>query len=422
MPRPTTAPLFVAPPVAMALPPKPTTYRREPTACAAHILDGMTREERRVILCKGQIDMTDLVLAGATLVGPSHVTVSAWEIDEDDVLALGAAVKDGRILSLQLVTEPGVRREGKTWEKARAAFGEERVLFQATHAKIATLETADGWALVIRGSMNMRRQRVIEQLEVEHSPEICAAWRAYVADPQFKAKFPGADAPELGRAALAKMPAGGRLFGLIRGFSAIDLLRAALDRVGPADVEIIGFKLGEAEARELAGLAAAGRIKDLRVLVSPAFIAQNPGPAKEVERAIGADRCKLAWSHGRFFVVRGADRAVVVHSSANLNRNPRCEQYDASEEPETVAFFSRLHLEIWAQTPDGIHTPRPQIVDVLRGLLVDQTAPNGEPPPPPLELPPQTPEKSLMVMGSRLAHLDAPINLAAYAADPPLSL
>lgn len=393
----------------VAGPAKPATYLRAPTQCAAEVLRGMTRTDRRVVLCKGQISMADLVLAALDVTGRARVVVAAWEVDEADVDALGAAVADGRAASLDLISVASNRPAGRALlAKAHHVFGRERVHLTATHAKVATLE-GNGWSLVIRGSLNMSRQRVIEQIEIEHSPEICAAWLAYLAAQQQRAKYPGPTAPALGRAALAQLPPGGRLFGLTAGFSAIDLLRAAVARVGNApEVEIAGFKIGEEEARELAAMLEAGTVSAVRALVSPAFVAQCPEQAQAVEDALGAASVRLAWYHGRFFVVRSAAGALAVHSSANLNANPRCEQYDASEEPATVEHFARLHRETWERTPQGIHTPRPAIVAVLRGLLVDQ---NGTPPP---ELPP-------MVTTSFRPEATTAGTLARYAADPPLA-
>lgn len=384
-----------------------------PTQCADTILGGLDQYSRRIVICRGQLDSADLVLAGARVTGPAHATVSAWEVDEDDVIVLGTAVADGRLLSCKMLTEPGVKKDGATWDKARRAFGEEGVSFSATHAKVVTLEN-DRWSLFMRGSLNMRKQLVLEQFEVEHSPDLCSLWRTYAGNPQVKARYPKAGASALGSDALANIERTGRAFGLTQGYSAIDLLRAALTRCGASEVRAIGFKMGPDEAAILRDVLANESATSVHVVLSPAFVVQNPQEAHDVEETLGASNVKLGWSHGRWFTVRGPRGTITIHSSANLNRNPRCEQWDATTDVTVADFFDGVHAQFWERTPEGLTTPRPEITSIYKTILMSQNGLVRPPPnPPPFELPSQTELASMPYL------TDQPIDLRAYAADSP---
>jgi len=294
--------------------------------------------------------MIDFVLAAAAITGPAHVTLAAWQIDEEALERLGRVHADRRILSVRLLC--AASDEGsEIGRRAGALFGAGSVSFSATHAKVATVE-APGWALFLRGSTNARAYSAIEQIEIEDSPDLCAAWRAYTDSPARTAKRPGAQAPARGRAALAAMPPGGRLVGLTDGFSTVNLLAAALERCGPAcEVEIIGYRIAPALAEAILAHPNTSRV---RALVSPAFRALSPRDVDQLFRVLGVDQLGSAWTHGRWFTVRGADRAVTVHTSANLNSNLRVEQFDASEETDTSAFFSNFHAAAWDLAPKGL--------------------------------------------------------------------
>jgi len=413
----TAADLFAPALVAVPLAPKPTRHIRAGFECAAEIFRGFAKHERRIVLLKGQLDMADAILAAAAITGPADVIVSAWELDPDSVELLGAARRDGRIKSLFILPETGVRREARNVQ-AMADAGA-RVRYAACHAKIATVE-APGWSLAIRGSLNLAKKGRLEQLEIEDSPKICAAWRAYCDTAPERTRKPAGDARALASRALGAMPTGGRAWGITSGYSMIDMVAAALARTGPADVDILAWRIGLGDARELVAMRDAGKIKTLRVLGGQGYFAKELPEAAKHNEIFGEQGVKQAHAHGRFMVIRGADRSVSIHGSGNLNTNIRGEQWDASESPADAAFLSDAFGELWNKTPDGAITPYPPVRDALVALFGQ----NGTPPPPlrsssmvNLLSPVTLPEPDPPVDFARYLAADAPLDLAPYRVD-----
>lgn len=419
--------------IAIALPAKSATYHREATACAAEMLRGFTRADRRVIVCKGQVDMADLVLAALEITGPARVTISTWETDADRVVPmLRACLDDRRIASLRLMLPTG---DHDTDGRDMSGID---VIEAANHAKVATLRN-ERWNLAIHGSPNLAAKDIAEQFEIEDSPEICDTWAGYLDAPKAKARYPRAEAMALAREALDVLPVGGRAWGISDGYSLIHLLRAAVERVGAgATVETLSWACGGDEAAELARMHDTGEIDALRVLVCPWFFQlekkrrDTRANATNITDVLGA-RLRSFRTHGRFFVVRGDARAIVVHSSANLNRNGNTEQWSASEEPEAAAFWSKFHADAWRACPAGYPTVDQQHAAERAAFqkgtsLLDLPLGFGQSPlgfPAPFVMPvlperPPPPGEFLLHM-ARAYHTDPPI-ARRYDTDPPLAL
>ena len=87
--------------------------------------------------------------------------------------------------------------------------------------------------------MGNNRNAQFQQFEIEESVTAADLVLAHHASPQRSAVFPKAKTePQLAAAALQGLDAG-RVFGFSAGFSLAALIKAALDRTGPADVELL---------------------------------------------------------------------------------------------------------------------------------------------------------------------------------------
>lgn len=158
----------------------------------------------------------------------------------------------------------------------------------------------------------------------------------------------GANAKE----ALAGLEPGGRVVGITKGqFGLADLLSAALDRTGAADVLVSCWRVG-ADAAE--ALRADARVRSLRLVIDYGFGKVEPDVAVRVINAWGVESIRLARTHAKFFVVRGNGWNICCRTSMNLNKNPRFEQFDVDDDAEVCALFERFAVQVTESLPPGL--------------------------------------------------------------------
>ena len=82
---------------------------------------------------------------------------------------------------------------------------------------------------------------------------------------------------------------------------------------------------------------------------------EKRGQASAVQIAdlFGADSIRTTRTHAKFAVLTNAEWNVVITSSMNLNLNPRCEQFEMTDDVERAAMFLAYVDEIWGELPAG---------------------------------------------------------------------
>lgn len=123
---------------------------------------------------RGQWSMVDAILHTLDCCrGPCRMSVWTWTVAEYEVEVLGRLRADGRVADGLLVIDIAARNKNAAiiaeW---RARFGSESVRYVVNHAKIATVEDADGRRFLLRGSMNLNFNPRFENFDVtEGGPE-----------------------------------------------------------------------------------------------------------------------------------------------------------------------------------------------------------------------------------------------------------
>lgn len=123
--------------------------------------------------------MIDLVEAASELTGPCALDLGTWTIGEVDARTLGWLIDEGRITSCRLVVDRSFRAFREYYDALMDSVGVENVVESRSHAKFATLRN-DGWALVIRGSMNANRNTRWEQVDISDDPAVCSLFTNHV--------------------------------------------------------------------------------------------------------------------------------------------------------------------------------------------------------------------------------------------------
>lgn len=194
------------------------------------------------------------------------------------------------------------------------------------------------------------------------------------------------------RRAVAPLTHGGRVVGMTKGqFSLLDLIRALLERIGPANVWLSTWTAGIRDVRNAALLLDAGTILSLTLLVDRSFAARQPKYCAAVRRVFGDESIRCTKTHAKIALLRNEAWDVAVRSSMNLNRNPRFEQYDIDSNAAICGFFQAHFDEMSSEMPPGPRVASAEVdavfdrvargldpfTDVDRAWLRDAGAPLG---------------------------------------------
>lgn len=168
---------------------------------------------------------------------------------------------------------------------------------------------------------------------------------------------------EAARRAIGGLRPGCRLFGFTAGeFSLLDLLRAVLEVVGPAEVVLSTWTTGIRDAETAAWLLEEGAIRSLLLLTDRSFPKRQPAYCDRVLRLFGPQAMVCTNTHAKFATIKARDWRVVVRSSMNLNRNRRWEQFDLDDSEELFGFVEGMVARIVSTHEAGAVSAR-DVVD-----------------------------------------------------------
>lgn len=157
------------------------------------------------------------------------------------------------------------------------------------------------------------------------------------------------------REAFGRLVHGGRVVCLSKGaVSFADAVGYGLKTVGPADVALATWTVGSREIGVFRDLLAGGSVRSLKLMVDASFPARNPAYAAQLRASFGADCIRLAVCHLKLATIINDRWAVVVLSSANLNRNSRLEFFQI-EDNARLATAINSTLGEWFSEPAADH-------------------------------------------------------------------
>lgn len=136
-------------------------------------------------------------------------------------------------------------------------------------------------------------------------------------------------------------------------FSIGDAIRALLGRSGPAAVTVATWTAAKAEIEHAYRLLTDRRVLSMRWLVDRSFATRQPEYCRALIDRFGPDAIRTTRSHAKFVVVVGERDVFSVHTSANLNTNPRLESMQVIRGAEHAAWLSGIVDDLWAEIPPG---------------------------------------------------------------------
>jgi hypothetical protein len=132
---------------------------------------------------------------------------------------------------------------------------------------------------------------------------------------------------------LGPVEPGMAVFGLTRGqFSMVDLVLAGLAQTGPARVSVWTWTIAAYETGMFLQLLADGR-----VLPGSVLVIDHGARNKNMElllrwrAAYGHGSVRYVVNHAKIATIEGGGYRLLLRGSANLNANPKFEQFDVSE-------------------------------------------------------------------------------------------
>lgn len=179
---------------------------------------------------------------------------------------------------------------------------------------------------------------------------------------------------QIGRKVLGELTPGCRVCGLTKGqVSALDLARAMIEHAvadgGPVDVIIATWSTGLRDVETAAWLLRHGAIRSLKLITDHSFRSRKPQYIERMVELFGDEAICLTRTHAKFVVVRNERWNLVLRTSANLNRNPRIEQFDLDDNAKIAELFVGFAAEWFRRHGSGI-TQESQDVDAAFEALL----------------------------------------------------
>lgn len=165
------------------------------------------------------------------------------------------------------------------------------------------------------------------------------------------------------RIAIGDISPGCEIFGFNKGqFSLMDVIVALLDQTGPATIDLSTWTAANADIRHAYQFLESGRITGARWVVDVSFPTRQRDYWMALLERFGPDAIRLTRTHAKFCVIRNADWNIVLRSSMNLNKNPRFENFEISDDSDFADYFTDVVNEIFA-TPAVGEVPSIPVVD-----------------------------------------------------------
>lgn len=168
-------------------------------------------------------------------------------------------------------------------------------------------------------------------------------------------------------AVVAMLKPGGRVIGLTMGqFSMIDIVGALLDVTGPADVKLSTWTAGIRDASNAAFMLDNGRMTSFELYCDKSFPSREPAYCAAVAQMFGEKAVNAADIHAKVCTIRNRAWNITIRGSMNLNKNPRCENFDIDDDAGIADFFD-AHFENMRQcgVPLGLGNVRPKDVHAV---------------------------------------------------------
>lgn len=134
-------------------------------------------------------------------------------------------------------------------------------------------------------------------------------------------------------------------------FSLIDLVQAALEITGPADVTISTWSSGFYDLQAAENFRDCGMIRSIRFVMDSGRAKRGQAGVHEIGEIFGEDSYVQIRSHAKFVLIRNEEWDVCITSSMNLNKNIRVEQFEITDDAERCDMFDDFVSSAFREAP-----------------------------------------------------------------------
>ena len=145
---------------------------------------------------------------------------------------------------------------------------------------------------------------------------------------------------------------GGSVAGVNKGqLTAWEMVAAALDVTGPADVVVCTWTTNGEAVTDLRRLMDFGKIQSLRMILDSSFASREPEYCQHLLAQIGNDHVRTTRNHAKWCVLTNEKWNLVIRGSANFGTAPRLEFFEASDDARLARFLNAIADELWERAP-----------------------------------------------------------------------
>jgi len=149
--------------------------------------------------------------------------------------------------------------------------------------------------------------------------------------------------------AVGKLRKNCELVGLTKGqWSLADLISHLVSQTGPADCLMATWTVGQEEIGYAHRMLSEGKLRSFRMLLDYSFASREPAYTAALRVAFGDGCFRVTSNHAKWIVLQNTRWNVVVRTSMNFNQNPRCEQFEVSDDAELAAYFRGFAEQLFA--------------------------------------------------------------------------
>lgn len=164
---------------------------------------------------------------------------------------------------------------------------------------------------------------------------------------------------------------GCEIFGFTKGqFSLMDLVVSLLKQTGPASVDISTWTAANADMEHCYQFLKSGKITSARWVLDRSFPNRQREYFNSLLDRFGLDAVRLTHTHAKFVTIKNEDWNIVLRSSMNLNKNPRFENFEISDDPAFCDYFTRLVDEVFENMNVGRAPKNKEIADAFKSVEV----------------------------------------------------
>ena len=134
-------------------------------------------------------------------------------------------------------------------------------------------------------------------------------------------------------------------------FSLLDLIDAALEITGPADVVICTWSAGFYDVEAAERFRDSGRLRSVRFIMDSSA-KRGQATTGDVASIFGAESVRATRTHAKFALITNEEWHVLITSSMNLNLNPRCEQFEMTDDQVRAGMFMEFVNTVFDELPE----------------------------------------------------------------------